>query len=241
MPLRNEAKNLPRIFNMIAKIKPTYTVFCTNNNQDSTLLQLMSFVDNHKDTSTLVIFNEESKDMFSTIGKARQLLLEKARQLDCDFTVFLDGDVIPLNPKFMDVLASWNKDLVGCNVKERLINQDSRPVYAVDVAFGDFETGLHATTELLFPLTECVGFGFHCACLNRKIVQDRRINFLPLETYDRAPVSEDYTYCFNAKLLGYQVFVDNTAKFSHQQDHTLKRPWRIKGYDFTRNECCVSA
>jgi glycosyltransferase involved in cell wall biosynthesis len=226
MPLRNEANNLPRIFNLVNKIKPSYVVFCTNDNDDDTLEQLENFV-NGKPNMHLITFSSDDKSTFGTIAKARQLLLEQARQLDCEYFICLDGDVISLTNNFVDLLMAHNKDFVGCCVKEKLWIPNRGCYYGYDVMINRNGQSMFMTEfDMAFRLVPVIGCGFHCVCLSKKLIKDDKVNFLPLQQFNDAPTSEDYSYCLSAKKQGYALFVDTKLKFVHQQNHKLNRAWR---------------
>jgi glycosyltransferase involved in cell wall biosynthesis len=231
MPVQNESKNLNRIFNMIARLKPKpdFVVFCENDSKDNTLSLLQDYAKTRPNVKVLNFSMSFAGDCWDSIAHARQLLLEEARQLDCDFTVFLDADVNPISFDFMAKLSGHNVDLCGSNVKEFMEFENNGKItfqLLPDCMTGSPQTGFYPVPLLSMPLTEVYCFGFHAACLSRKLVQDTRLNLEPILPVYTDVACEDYSFCHQAQILGYSVYVDNTAKFNHLRDKQ-KRGWRI--------------
>jgi hypothetical protein len=76
--------------------------------------------------------------------------------------------------------------------------------------------------------------------LSQKILQDMRMNFVPLR-HDLTPtheVSEDFGFCLLGGSLGYTIYLDFTIKFAHlgamSNDSMKNRPWAIyeKGFEY---------
>lgn len=71
-------------------------------------------------------------------------------------------------------------------------------------------------------------------CLNRRIIQDNRLNFFPIpDRFSRSLIAEDVVYCYEARSLGYRVLLDTTVQTTHLRSPEV-RPWEVamRGYDW---------
>lgn len=212
---------------MLDKMQPQadYIVFCENDSSDNTLEIITEYA---KSYSNVKVLSFKSKERgYIPIATNRDKLLHEARRLNCDYTIFLDSDIEILNLNFLEMLAAWNKDVVGVKyfIKKN-INDEKSFVVAL---FQSFFKGFYFVEDLTEIISSVVCVGFGCVCLSNKIVQDARLNFVPLVTSLNGHswnALEDFGYCIKANQLGYSVFVDNTVKVLHLQDLKLNRPWR---------------
>ena len=97
MPVRQVESTLPRVFEALSTLdpQPGRYLFLENNSSDNTLNLLREF-DAPKEIIRLWFLDGfEVPDSWAGVSIARHFLLKRARQLNPDFTLFLDADVIP--------------------------------------------------------------------------------------------------------------------------------------------------
>ena len=69
-----------------------------------------------------------------------------------------------------------------------------------------------------------------CLCLNRKIIQDTRLNFSPIrhDLSEEGEVSEDFGFCLLARHYGYEVYLDGDVRLTHLAPTPDRiRPWAV--------------
>jgi len=62
-------------------------------------------------------------------------------------------------------------------------------------------------------------------CVSRKLLMDRRVNYLPLVEEPQF-YSEDIGYCFKARKYGYKCYVDGSLFLGHYVEARRKSIWR---------------
>ncbi len=175
------------------------------------------------DNAKVLTFHNDGEGKFDGIGKARQLLLEEARRLDCDYSVFLNVDLEPNSVDFLDKMSIWKRDIVGSAYTE-MSSPNPALVPEKELILALFYDGLgqtYFTDKLTDWINPCYCVSFGCVCLSRRIVQDKRLNFFPLVS----DMSEDYSYCHKAFYMGYHPYVETTANLKHYHDLSIPRSW----------------
>lgn len=218
VPTFNHARLLPSFFSHLYRLspKPSLTVFCENNSVDDTLKLIRGFKLPHE--LIRLWFRRDaamvSESRYEVIAHIRQLLLTRARQLDPDYAVFLDDDVMPTDPLVIEKLTGHGLDVVG----GPYLRFFPWGLYLASV----WNDGgrLRAWDRPQEPLEEVVLTSGGCLCLSRRIIQDKRINFYPLLTDKSA---EDFGYCRQARKYGYKVWLDGTVGLRHIIKESGKR------------------
>jgi GT2 family glycosyltransferase len=201
---------------------PDLVLFCENNSPDDTFEVLQDcplpfeVIKYHfRDDAASLFVNP-----YSLIAIARQFLLQRARSLDPDFLFFLDGDVIPVSHDCLGTLSSYGRDIVGgsylrlfpegVRLASKWYSPSRRVFYLKELPDRDLDTPVYTSAGALM--------------LSSRIVQDRRLEFFPLWDDE---TSEDFGFCLKASKLGYQTFLDCTARFVHYVQHLNYKPWAI--------------
>jgi hypothetical protein len=226
--------------------QPERYVFCENNSTDDTLRMLWGFKRPRevirlwfRDDAADVCVNEGLEMMAIT----RQFLLQRARQLNPDFAIFLDADISVLSSDLIDRLNRWGDlGIVGGIYFRR----DKYAVYSSAGALSGSRWSPLSPVELpkLVPSAEGPrGVGLEvawlaggCVMLPRRVIQDKRLNYWPMlpKTF------EDSGYCVQARQLGYKVFADLSISLDHPVAlHDAPRPWdvdeggvQVKGFHY---------
>ena len=230
--------------------QPERFIFLENNSLDDTLARVVSFA-RPKEVVRLW-FREDAmsyverhwhagepaiSSRYDLIGICRQLLLQRARKLDPDYAIFLDADIVVLSEDLIDRLCRWeNLDIVGAPYlryfpQGRLLsaiwpNPNPTPEYPFQ----------------LLPLenisserpTEALAVGGGCMRLSRKVIQDKTLNFYPVQRpwLGFGPLAEDFGYCLQARALGYNVHLDPAAKLAHwsfKPEQLRSCAWAVDG------------
>lgn len=252
---QNSEKHLLSWQKTIERLKPTpqEVIFCENDSYDSTLNIINSWNFPHE----LISFKSKSEDLkddiYSVIARNRQLLLERVREKDPDYAIFVDDDVFPEEPNFIEKLISRNSDIVGGSylryfkngipyiasqwaIDTPLAEMPQIPDLAVKVADAKrrgvpFAMFTWCERKLYKVTVTSAG----CLCLSRKAIQDKRLNFYPkgkIKGYKKT-LSEDFEFCLLARKLGYEVYLDGDTRLSHlKPDIGKRRPWITVTYRF---------
>lgn len=159
----------------------------------------------------------------AAIDRARELTVEDALELDPEWLLFIDSDVVPPVDAFerlrrhgVDIVSGLyymdNPDGVH-PAMWRLDDDDSPAIVGYD------REGL--------VNVDAVGFG--CLLVNRQVLDDvERPWFRWTEGFEDHPwdlrrrtgvpgVSEDFHFCQKATSAGYEIYVDTTVKCMHEK------------------------
>jgi len=235
IPTHNHAILLEYSLKYLNRLNPNFDlyIFFENNSTDETL-QIIKKFNRPKELVRLWFRPDMIKlagNPHEAIGIARQTLLERARKINPDYAIFLDDDVVVFNEGFIDQITGRKKDIVG------------------GPYLRDFLEGRHLASKWkrkgmkgIWFKDACMGFqevyvtSAGCLCLSRKIIQDRRVNFMPITWNEKEKIAEDFGYCKRAESAGYKVYLDCAIKLGHLQNPTISpyKPWQVredgKGY-----------
>jgi len=219
----------------IYKLKPPpdKVIFCENNSSDDTLKKLAQFKLPHEIIRIWVREDAAKDNPYGIIAEVRQLLLTRARQLNPDYAIFLDDDIIVKTPTMIPLLTGWNKMLENAHViGGTYLRRFPRGVYLASK--WKWQKGLYrlwkyppnGNITISEPWVTSAG----CLCLSRKIIQDRRVNFSPRI---RDTCAEDFGYCLWARKYGYKIYLDHLVKLKHikeDRENGGDRPWMVEFY-----------
>lgn len=148
---------------------------------------------------------------YQIMAGIRDALIHYAKPSDYGWC--LDSDVIPPSHTIRDFLED-DVDIVGGIVKIP-DNYDH-----FQLGFGYFGPQHYFATEIPSENLAQVGsVNTTCMFLSHKIMNDSRLSFASLvhkgEHGQLIDISEDHSFCLNANLLGYKVWVDTRVKCTH--------------------------
>ena len=213
--------------------QPSQYIFMTNNVKDGTLHVIEKWMKKH--SNTMIIIRNFPKNITKRIGPygaialVRQILLNTARKLNVDKAIFIDDDIQIADKDFITKMIANDKDIVG-GAYFRTYPMGDLMSY---LAFNETGEKAHCPYILrnyqLHKLFKVVAVGGGCMCIDKKVLNDKRVNFFPIVDYglNAAKPSEDFAFCILAGKLGYGVFTDDRFKICHYQIHS-PRPWRMK-------------
>lgn len=237
MPCKQAGGSLPNgVLDALLKLdpQPDLYIFSENNSTDRTLEWLTKFP-RPKEIIRLwfrddaMRFCEYPCDLIAII---RDLLLRRTRQLDVDFAIFIDSDIMIHSTDLIPRLTSREGDIMGglCWYPR---NHGLGPwFYVAPVASAFWPCpGVPDTymvrSQMSGPdVQEVAAAGAGCLCLNRRVIEDTRLSFYPiLDPGDsRHEPGEDASYCVHARSLGYKILFDITIQTTHLRTPGL-RPW----------------
>lgn len=204
--------------------QPSKYIFFENNSRDNTLDVIRKFP--RPKELIKIWFRDDAIQVlgnpYGAIALARQYLLKRARQLNPDYVIFIDDDVMVFYPHFIDQLMMRKRDIIGVPYLR------------------NYEEGLALSVKWkrknkkgIWLKKSCKGFqqcyvtSGGCLCLSRRVIQDKRINFYPL-LWNGIKASEDFGYCIRARKYGFKIYVDCTLQAGHYADAYYYKPWLVK-------------
>jgi len=225
---------------------PEKIIFCENDSTDETRSLINSWTFPHELISFKSKSNDIEKDIYKIVAKNRQLLLNRAKEINPKFAIFIDDDVFPDDQNIIKTLISYNSDIDG-GAYLRYFEEDipyiaskwdiNAPLKQLPPIVPGLKNQINEFKKkgnkyLMFytcenKLYRVAMTSAGCLCLSRKIIQDKRINFFPRKNLNYQDlISEDFGYCLLAKKFGYEVYLDGDIKLSHLKfGLEKKRPW----------------
>lgn len=223
---------------------PEKVIFCENDSTDKTRDLIKNWDFPHELITFKSKISKKNNDIYSAIAKNRQLLLNRARQMNLKFAIFLDDDVFPDEKNIIDKLISHNLPIVGgaylrpfddrgmhVASKWSIDNIDEMPqthnlVSLVEnVKQKGFKYIIFSSCDRLLYKVALTSAG--CLCLASDIINDMRLNFYPIR-HDLGSIegcSEDFGYCLLAKSKGYEIYLDGNTRLAHLINPEKQRPW----------------
>lgn len=144
----------------------------------------------------------------SLVYEARNKLAKKAIELETDYAMWFDSDMV-FEPDTMLRLLEHNKAFVSGAYFRR-----SQP-YSL-VAFEEVDAERRKWKDLAFPdkVTTCGGVGFGCVLLKTEVLFNVAAKyggwFEPLNNF-----GEDLSFCYRARQCGYEIYLDPSIVCGH--------------------------
>lgn len=222
---------------------PDLVIFAENNSWDNTIENLINFKLPHE--VIRVWFREdldvpiwESMNEYLSICHIRQLLITRARQLDPDYAIFLDDDVLPPKNLISEIVKS-KKDLIGGYYYRNFPqgkwlcarfftdNSEKKLMYVDDDWIRNYCPTIQPYKFVEGDYIRVYGTSAGCLALSQKILQDNRLNFYP-RPIEAKGASEDFGYCHKAKDYGYETWLHRYMRCFHIMDRgNFDRPWAV--------------
>jgi hypothetical protein len=145
---------------------------------------------------------------------ARERFAESVIEMDADYLFMVDDDMLT-PPDLFFKLAKNDKDICGALAFTR--NPDHKPViYDViegkdPVTHQDYYINKFAMNYPRNTLVECDAVGFGAVLIKRKVIDAMKTpRFMGM-----MGCGEDITFCYKAKKLGFEVWMDTRIKLGH--------------------------
>jgi cellulose synthase/poly-beta-1,6-N-acetylglucosamine synthase-like glycosyltransferase len=201
--------------------QPMKILFCENNSSDDTV-KLLRKVPNSEYMTFQVDRDWKNKatTSYDIVARARQMLLERARELEPECLLFLDADTIPGTPDLVPRMAYRGKDIVGGAYIRTFEN-------GVPCIAAYWEGGVRKQ-EAIYPFDDTVYVvGGGCMLIGKKLLMDKDINFIPVP---EDGTSEDYAYCQKALKKGYTIGLDSSVMMLHYYDdeYGQTKDWSLR-------------
>lgn len=186
-------------------------------------------------------------DLFSlnwwgnTICSARNKIFETALERDTDYVVFFDDDMtVGDMRKDVEKMLDLDKDIVGAMGVTK--GTPHWPNIAKVSGIGESGTVCDTRTTRIYTWpdkpfeVDVVGTAF--MCIKKKVLQAMKPPwfYMPPNYVNKNIKGEDTTFCFNAKMLGFEVWVDPTIQMGHIGDFAYGIDYRSTCFDDFREQ-----
>lgn len=144
----------------------------------------------------------------SLVYEARNKLAKKAIELETDFTMWFDSDMV-FEPDTMIRLLEHNKPFISGAYFRR------SPPYSL-VAFEEVDAENRKWKDLALPseVTKCGGVGFGCVLVKTEVLFNVAAKygnwFEPMNNF-----GEDLSFCYRARQCGYDLYIDPSITCGH--------------------------
>ena len=144
----------------------------------------------------------------SLVYEARNKLAKKAIELETDYTMWLDSDMV-FEPDTMLRLLEHNKPFISGAYFRR------SPPYSL-VAFEEVDAENRKWKDLALPseVTKCGGVGFGCVLVKTEVLFNVAAKygtwFEPMNNF-----GEDLSFCYRARKCGYDLYIDPSITCGH--------------------------
>ena len=144
----------------------------------------------------------------SLVYEARNKLAKKAIELETDYTMWLDSDMV-FEPDTMIRLLEHNKPFISGAYFRR------SPPYSL-VAFEEVDAENRKWKDLALPseVTKCGGVGFGCVLVKTEVLFNVAAKygnwFEPMNNF-----GEDLSFCYRARQCGYDLYIDPSITCGH--------------------------
>lgn len=144
----------------------------------------------------------------SLVYEARNKLAKKAIELETDYTMWLDSDMV-FEPDTMIRLLEHNKPFISGAYFRR------SPPYSL-VAFEEVDAENRKWKDLALPseVTKCGGVGFGCVLVKTEVLFNVAAKygtwFEPMNNF-----GEDLSFCYRARKCGYDLYIDPSITCGH--------------------------
>lgn len=144
----------------------------------------------------------------SLVYEARNKLAKKAIELETDYTMWLDSDMV-FEPDTMLRLLEHNKPFISGAYFRR------SPPYSL-VAFEEVDAENRKWKDLALPseVTKCGGVGFGCVLVKTEVLFNVAAKygtwFEPMNNF-----GEDLSFCYRARQCGYDLYIDPSITCGH--------------------------
>lgn len=237
----NSVRFLGKQFYYLSRLnpKPDIIYWVENNSNDGTLEYIArhcevlklpyKIISYHFIENAVQYLKDHNGTAYDVIAIARQIGLQAFRNDKCDYGIFVDDDLYFTESDALQKLTQYSEDIVG-GTYQRVYPEG---IYVASkwgtVKYGVYRLKTIDKVARPFDFPAITSGG--CLCLSKKAIQDRRLNFYPVqdEYNTSSSASEDYGFCLKASKLGYKLILDNSTKLLHMYRETITdiKPWTV--------------
>lgn len=149
----------------------------------------------------------------SLVYDARNKLAAKAVELECDYVMWFDSDMV-FEPDTLERLIAHDKDIVTGIYHRR--SGSYKPVLFKELT--DNGDGTFTAVDYLdYPtdgLFKVAGMGFGCVLMKTSVLFDMAVNMKDWFT-PNGRIGEDLSFCHRATQLGYEIWADPSIRLGH--------------------------
>jgi hypothetical protein len=170
-------------------------------------------------------------ELKKTLAYSRNLLREKALKEKYDFFFSLEQDIIP-EKNALEKLLSHNEKIVsgyycyyvGLTVKDKETDEIKNVTIEAPLIYLEENNARRRATpnEILNKgLIKVGSFGFGCVLISIEVLKKIKFRF-----EDKKASFDDWLFCYDAKKLGYDLFLDSDVRAKHL--HLENSMFRLK-------------
>lgn len=200
------------------KAKIHYFLLVTDRTVKETFFGISRVLQDYISNFTYIRYEgrEGEATRFPEMAEARNILLNYGKKFD--FCFFLDSDVVL--PKFaLRKLVSNHKDICGGIVS--IPSSDGDPVYNFGVFSRGFQNGIYFAENIPTEMRQVGFINTACMLISSKVINDKNVRFCSIKYGEDKDGSEDHSYCYLARLYGYEVWVDPSIHCKHYRRKDL--------------------
>jgi len=191
--------------------EPRKVIFYIDENDYGTWKRLAKWKFPHEIIRTPLTTKNTKRLRYNRIAEIRQILLNRAKELDPDYAWFVDDDMFIKDQKALEKLTYWDVDIIG-GLYPRIFP------FGIRLASKWFHPNYPKPMWKMYEnvpvrgLDEVAMTSGGCLLLSRKVIQDDRLHFYPMEF---TCASEDFGFCLLAREYGYKIWVDGRVGLAH--------------------------
>lgn len=185
---------------------------------------------------SLATLNKEGEcvvafQMGSLIYTSRNDLAKKAIQLECDYVLWLDSDMVFAPDTFQRLLKDTDKGDIVSGLYFRRVSPFSPVLFSkLEIDNGCTWKGVDSIPDGIFAVEGC---GFGCVLTPTPVFLDVFAKygtaFAPIGN-----VGEDLAFCWRARQCGYSIVCDPSIKLGHVGHHVITEEF-YESYNRTKN------
>jgi GT2 family glycosyltransferase len=141
------------------------------------------------------------------IHEMRNTIVRRSLELDCTHLIFLDADMV-YPPDTITQLLSHDKDIVGALTFKRWPNFEP-------LLFAGDEHNMYLIDPIPEGVVKVTATGTGCLMIKTSVFDNMEYPWFEFSSENGKPVGEDINFCYNAKKVGYEIYVDTTIRTEH--------------------------
>lgn len=141
------------------------------------------------------------------IHEMRNVITQRALELDCTHLIFLDADMV-YPPDTITRLLNRNKTIVGALTFKRWPNFEP-------LLFDGEPYKMTLIDPIPEGLVKVTATGTGCLMIKTSVFEHIQYPWFEFGSNNGKPVGEDINFCYSAKEKGFDIYVDTTIRTEH--------------------------